>query len=294
MNPYTTAAILLACTTAILPAATVNVVLLAGQSNAGGRPSSTGLPASALDAGIEYYYDFVDSASNNSGNAFVPLAPINNTFGPEMTMGRALVQSGISNLAIVKTSNGGTSIFNTTQWAPGGDSTSLYNQFITTTTNAMTAITTRGDTINLLGIAWQQGERDATTGRTTAEYQAQLNTFIASVRSDLNTAVPGAGFDTLKFFIGGVPNVADGVNGQSASAYSSIRAAQVDVANADPRSVFIDTSSFGLASDNLHFDAPGQIALGNAYAAAIIPEPTACFLLIIGCIALGAKRKRPQ
>ena len=47
---------------------------------------------------------------------------------------------------------------------------------------------------------------------------------------------------------------------------AAVRAAQVAWATGDPNGSWIDTDSYTLP-DNLHYDAAGQIALGQAFAA---------------------------
>ncbi len=111
--------LLLALSSSRLPAAVVDVVLIAGQSNASGRGSVNALPASPLDAGIEYYFDNVDRFSTNG--EFISLRSFNgNKFGFEMTLGRKLTELGVENLAIIKGSQGGTSLSSTDDWKPGG------------------------------------------------------------------------------------------------------------------------------------------------------------------------------
>ena len=47
---------------------------------------------------------------------------------------------------------------------------------------------------------------------------------------------------------------------------SQIRTAQNSVEEADPRTGIIDTDSFGIKSDNLHFDGSGQQSMGAEFA----------------------------
>lgn len=92
-------------------AATVDVFFLAGQSNASGRVSS-GYVSDPRDAQVQYYYRTDGPPANNvtSGGEFTTLGPLGSGFyGPEITMGRQLVDFGY-NPAIIKVSDGGTSL----------------------------------------------------------------------------------------------------------------------------------------------------------------------------------------
>ena len=152
---------------ALAAAVEVEVILIAGQSNAGGRADASQLPADAADSGVEYFYHVTNSGGTDfdSGGAFVPLATVDNTFGPEFGLARTLkTDHAVTDLAIIKRARGGTNLF--ADWAPGG---SMYGPFIADCTTALNLITTRGDTFNILGLAWHQGERDSVAGRSSEQ-----------------------------------------------------------------------------------------------------------------------------
>ena len=100
---------------------------------------------------------------------------------------------------------------------------------------------------------WTQGERDAGHERTTAQYEADLNEFIADIRTRY-----GAG---VSFFISRLSILQTGRE----PGLHAIRAAQDNVAAGDPNAYVIDTDSFQMAGDNLHFTGTGLVALGNAF-----------------------------
>ncbi len=240
---------------AVLSSAEINVVLVAGQSNAAGRADAAGLTADPADVGVEYFYNVTAAggAEFDSGNGFVSLATVNDSFGPEFTLARTLKNDHlVDDLAIIKRARGGTNLFE--DWSPGG---SMYDPFIADCTTALGQIINRGDTFNVIGLAWHQGERDGVVGRSTGQYQADLHAFLGNVRSDLHEAFPSADFENLKVAIGEVFSQA------------GISPAQQSVTELDGGARFVATSDLNLF-DGLHFDAPGQLAMGERMANTLI------------------------
>lgn len=242
----------------VLRAETINVVLLAGQSNASGRADATELPASTFDAEIEFFYDTdVTGASTrtDSSGDFVQLAPPGSTFGPEMTLGRTLYHQGMRNLAIVKITRGGTNL--RTDWEKGNDNgDQMYALFIETVSSALDTIRQRGDSANLLGMVWHQGEGDAGhEANNPGSYQANLTQFIADVRSDL--AAP-----TLPFVIGGVLE----------AGREPLYTAQRSTAEAVPHTAFVGSAQTEAFDVTTHFDGKSQRWMGARFAHALTPR----------------------
>lgn len=240
---------------AFLRAAEIDVVLIAGQSNAAGRADATGLSSEPADAGVEYFYHVTNAGGSDfdSGGGFVSLGPVDGTFGPEYGLTRTLKDDhGVTNLAIVKRGRGGTNLFE--DWVPGG---AMYDSFIADCATAFNLITDRGDTFKVIGLAWHQGERDSVVGRTESQYQADLHAFLANVRSDLHEAFPDADLENLKVALGEVSSKAE------------IGRAQEAVGGLDGGARFVRTGDLNLF-DGLHFDAAGQLAMGERMANAFI------------------------
>ena len=245
----------IALTLGLVPAAEIQVVLVAGQSNAAGRAGAAALPPDGADAGVEYFYHVAESNGTvfDSSGAFVPLTPVDGRFGPEFGLARALKnEHGLGDLAIIKHARGGTNLFD--DWAPGG---SMYAPFISTVTTALNSITARGDMFNVIGLAWHQGERDSVEGRSEEQYRADLHAFLARVRQDLHAAFPAAGMENLRIAIGEV------------SSKPEIGAAQAAVGDLDGGAGFVPTSDLNLF-DGLHFDAAAQLEMGDRMAATLI------------------------
>lgn len=235
----------------------LRVYLLGGQSNAAGRGDSSGLPTSPVNLQqAQEDVDFYDGA---------PLTTLRprSQFGPEITLGRRLSESigspDDTRVAILKYGVGGTSL--KTDWKPGGDATTAgdgprYVSFQQVVADGLAALGTAypDATIEIEGMLWVQGERDA-RDLDHGEYETNLNNFIADVRETYGAGLP---------FV--VMRLASGQTNLPAVGLAGVRAAQTAVAAADPRVPLVDSDGFSLQSDALHFDALGQQQLGETSA----------------------------
>ncbi len=295
-----------------LPAATLHVYLIGGQSNADGRGLNAGLPTNPVNLqapqnDIPFYYR---SPGYNTGvystlrpgSAGSP-APANGAFGPEITFGRTLADWTATNLpgdriAIIKYARGGTSLFE--DWKAGGTATTTgdgsdYQIFQAVVANGLAAL--NGDpaladfTIQLSGMVWVQGESDVVSQGANASatnYGANLTDFIVDLRLTYGADLPFT-FSRLS------DNQTAYTTPANLAAFNLVRAGQSAVDNAIANTFLINTdpAAFAVGSDNIHFTAAGQIALGNAFAESVIatavPEPTAGMLIGIGLTAIALR-----
>lgn len=256
-------------------AATVKVVLLGGQSNMDGRADDAGLPAELQSPqdDVRFYHRGISTLTT--------LRPGSGTdFGPEVTFGRT-VADGLpaDSFALIKHALGGTSLAD--DWDP--DTGGTYSNFRNTVAEGLSALTDAGHTYEIVGMLWTQGERDAKIGRTTAEYQADLVEFAADIRTRYGQNLP--------FF---ASRLSSGQTSISPAQLAEIRAGQENFAASDPHAWMIDTDGMGMKGDNLHFDAAGQIALGEAFGQSyidVVPEPSGLMLGALGGL-LAARRRR--
>ena len=101
-------------------------------------------------------------------------------FGSELTFGRALADNDPSvNIAIIKYTHGGTNLH--TQWAEGGVN---YNTFVATVQAGLQGLEAEGDTYEIGGMVWIQGEADI-GGANAGNYEANLRDLILRVRRDV-------------------------------------------------------------------------------------------------------------
>lgn len=257
-------------------AADYRVFLLAGQSNMDGRAATSSLPTSPVNlqapqADVRYYNGY--SASNGYTNgAWTTLRPGSTQFGPEITFGRTMADSHpAQSIALIKYGHGGTSL--AVNWKPGTGAD--YTGFRNAVTNALTLLSNAGDTYSLAGMLWLQGESD--TGANATNYQANLTSFIADMRSNYGADLP--------FIIGGT--------GRQYADYPTVVAAQKAVASTIPNVAYFSNDDLLGPSDFLHFDAADQQQIGPRFAAAIesIPEPATLGLLVLAGSASLLRRR---
>lgn len=270
-------------------AANFDVYLLAGQSNMDGRGNVSALstPLSSPQAGQLIYYanpaDPDEIGENTERSAgWQTLAPgysvgpgtrgnalPGNTFGPEISFVNALRQVNLTgnNIAVIKVSRGGTNLH--TDWSPTGY---MYQAFVAEVNAAMQALSTNGDSGVIRGMLWHQGESDSND---LENYQANLETLIGNARGLVSDPL-------LPFVIGEL--------GQDKP--EAFRALQAAIAADNPGVGF--ASSLGLNTpDGTHFDAPGQVVLGERFAeqiAILTPEPGSLVLLGLGGLIVLRRR----
>jgi len=256
------------------------VFILAGQSNMVGQGATNELPPELQDPQSDVLL--------YEGSTLQDLQPSGSDFGPEITFGRTIADAfPAKNFALIKYAVGGTDLH--TDWDPSPpDIGPQYSTLQSRISNGLAALQSGGNTTEIVGMLWTQGERDAREMRTSTQYEGDLNEFIGEIRDSYGADLP---FFLSRLSINQTDLPQDDLN--------AIRAAQTGVADADPLAYIIDTDSFGLKSDDLHFDAAGQISLGEAFGQAYIasiPEPSALVLAAVGLTALCGlvRRKRDK
>jgi hypothetical protein len=248
------------------PVTRLRIVLVAGQSNADGRAVVSELPTSPVNLqnpqhDVDLFYKVEGGTATLT--TLRPGLTETSQFSPDILLGRRLAdlhrpETG-TRVAIIKYANGGTNL--STQWKGGGDATTNgdgpeYLTFQQTVTQGLAALAAAHPlaTPDLQSIVWLQGESDAVAGMSTA-YQANLTTFIADVRATYGASLP---------FV--IARLSSKQTALGATYLNEVRAAQDAVAAADPRTAIIATDTFGIKSDNLHFDGSGQQSIGSAFA----------------------------
>lgn len=277
----------------------IHVFILAGQSNAVGS-GTIGSYLSQPDAinrysrdlssqpDIEFFYEislnekcfFLDTpvVYNSAGN-WVPLglqqaaphtsgpfcnpfynAPtLANGFGPEITLGRGLADTESNSVAIVKFAVGATLLGDPVRgWMPGGK---LHQHLLAVLDNATAALTARGDSFEIRGVFWMQGESDATDKyhkQVYLTYEENLTNLKKSLRDYTKNPF-------LPFIIGEIsPHL-----GSPAKHEYFVRNAQFNVALNDPFTILVNTSDLEKTpKDEIHYSSQGQLDLGQRFAQA--------------------------
>lgn len=288
-------------------AARVNVFLIGGQSNADGRAFSSNLPAilQAPQSDVPIHWATANNGSSTLlGSGYEALRPglsrLTSRFGPEITFGRAMADFYAArgeHVALIKHAQGGTGLV--VEWQAGGDGTTvgdgfvyqLFQQVVTAGMANIQAAYPPGGAVplevSIEGMIWMQGERDSNSPGDALAYEANLTEFIGDIRSTYGADLP--------FVIGQLSENQTGTSG-SDGAREFVRTSQANVAAALPNTELVVTNTFGLLSDNLHFNASGQQDLGNAFAgqmqSLLVPEPTSLSTLLVSSVAVLALRRR--
>lgn len=218
----------------ISPVATIRkykIIAAIGQSNMVGRATSDGSSHPPETRQYRYAEGVIPTTS-----------PLNHTganqgqMGLDVTFTQRLAAAGLKKIIIVPAAQGGTG-FSDNRWNPGD---SNYN-------SALVHINTLTRMYNLPIIAfiWHQGERDvAMTG-----YQTNLDTMIASIRTDVDKASP-----TTPFILGNIKFAGD----------EAINAIITDTPNRIPATAVASSSDL-TQYDDVHFDTIGIKTLGERY-----------------------------
>jgi len=251
---------------------TYDVYLVAGQSNADGRGYTSDLTGGlAAYAGTQENAKifYVNPANGNPDNpthntGWMSLAPgysvapgfsgslPSDRFGFEVSLGKALAaQDPDRNIAIIKISRGGTSLAN--DWAPTGGANYMWQTLTSKLPEALAALTAGGDTAEIRGMFWHQGESDGSN----PTYQSNLVEFIAAVRTL-------TGRPDLPFAIGELERD-DFTPTVSGRTYQLT--AMANLAATDPDTIVVSSADL-LTYDGTHFTSPAYITFGERFAAA--------------------------
>lgn len=279
----------------------VNLVLLAGQSNMVGQANTTVSPLGAdpADVQVMYYYDVTNTSGgffDSSGSIFGNLTPwrfnaSTRRFGPEMSLGRDLHNALTDPVALIKVATGGSDI---ARWQPGAAD---YVKFIDAVTDGIDEIRASGDTVNVVGLVWLQGESDVIDTNRADAYADRLHQFLTHARSDLAGRFPTLCFGQLDVVLVEPANWKNGNNPAIATQpnIDKVHGVLADFASADPNAYFIPTNDFTTFEDGLiHFSASDQMVLGSRIADTIlthiVPKPGAGTAFLTLLATLFAKR----
>jgi len=229
--------------------AKMKVFILAGQSNMVGSGVVKELPESLRGE--------VERVVLRRGGKWVPFRPVGNRFGPEVTFARGLAEAyPDAKLGIIKDATGGTSLL---AWAPDWSKEQaertgnaargpLYKKLMQQVQPVLE------EDVEIAGVLWMQGERDARFEPVAREYEENLRTLIAAFRRD-------TGRNELPFILGQVNPPPARYPGQQ-----FVREAQAQVAKKDQQAGLVSTEGLPKHKDNLHYNTEGQLELGRRFA----------------------------
>lgn len=252
-----------------LQAAHYKLFILTGQSNSlgttNGSESDLSPGTDPADTHVPFYWHNVADASTSlgdSGGVFTTLqsqqggyyADSSTHWGPEINFARTLYRAGVSDFAVIKASRGGGG---NTHWSKA-NAGHMYDHVVDTVTDATNALTTSGDTFEIVGLLYLQGESDSVAEADIA------GTRLKELTDNLRTDLPNAA--SLHAVIGGIAN---GTNN------ATVRARHESIATS---TAYIDYfPNLDLQSDvtnGLHFDKAAKLRIGERFAQAFFSAGT--------------------
>lgn len=274
--------------TAVISAAqdTVQVVLLAGQSNMEG----SGLYMNLSNSDKQRIHDISSRVMiSNKGANPIPLTysvseyqkerlGFGEVFGPEMFIGLTMAEAQPENeFLLIKLAQGGTALYGA--WNPEWEAAKadyaedkafkkelkLYEQHQQYIRENLQSLKEQGKPYKIVGMAWMQGENDAAKELCAKNYEANLRKIIAGYRKTLNEP-------NMPFVLGQI----NSTYGDFPNGPGMVRNAQRQVALNDPFTEIIMTGTdenwrdFPKHADNVHYNAVGQKRLGCAMAAKLL------------------------
>lgn len=248
----------------------LDVYILTGQSNSLGTtnqeaPFDPGThPA---DAQTDLFWSNVFSATSSdpssivlygdSGNAVSTLqmqqGDGNNPrfWGPEFGMARTLFDTGSSNVVIIKISRGGGG---NSSWLP--TTGHMYNHILQQADIALTGLQTRGDTFQVKGFMYLQGESNNASEAAAAD--TRLQALIDGVKSHINANYANAASDMYAV-------VGEIAASQATAPRMTTTNLQEALAASSSQIAFFRTRDQPLKSDGIHFGTMAKLEIGRRF-----------------------------
>jgi len=251
----------------------VRVFIFAGQSNMVGSDSKAGdirryPPFAGLESPQEnvlFSYN-IGREEKLTSEGWVPLRPVDDVVGPELSFARRLTREIDAPIAIIKCAAGGTTLGG--DWNPDEPSGfRLYPLALQWVRSALADLERKGRPYRIEGFMWHQGENDMFHNEFKAGYGRNLKRFLACWRRDL-------GAPELKFYIGELCTKTIWGMDNRDNMYA-IRTGQKLVTDSDPFAEYVPTSHNAVeigGGDGLHYHygTLGQLEHGVNYAEAYL------------------------
>lgn len=265
--------------TAAVAAPRLDVLVVAGQSNALGYESFVIDPRTHLDvftdAGRSPADRHVLLTWDESGvpggstpvaldTPQVRLGATSPVFGPEVGLARALYAAGHQHLLIVKVAISGSSLAK--DWVPGE---SDYRALLGKVASAMTWARASGWAPKVSALYWFQGETDAMNPAWAASYGANLVTFLRSVRAGLHLGATGpvtiAQTDVTDFIRFEEAHQLCPTRSCSGEWFWNEEVMRAQAAAAGPRTYVVPTSKLARFDNFIHLSDAAELALGRTF-----------------------------
>ena len=247
----------------------VKLFVLAGHRNMEGERAFTqelktlrGHEALAED-NVRIAFKYSIGGGYKTSKGWEPLGPAGfyDTFGPELSFGRALQDKVPGNIAIAKFTHSGSQM---NDWTPAGTSANdrnLYPQFIAFVQESIRELQAKGHPVELAGIFYHVGENDTAFGPYRRDAAEWLQSTVAKSRVDL--CLP-----SLKWHVS--QQAPAGEKGLNAIDVTANLAA---IAAADPAFVHIKAFDLPPQEMKLVITAAGIVRLGELLAQSYLSHP---------------------
>ena len=246
----------------------VKLFILAGHRNMEGERAFIqelkvlrGQEALANDNGrIAFKYSI--GGGYKTSNGWEPLGPAGfyDTFGPELSFGKALQGKVPGNIAIAKFTHSGSQI---NDWTPQGTEAkdrNLYPQFIAFIKESIQELQSKGNQVELAGIFYHVGENDMSFGPYRRDAGKWLQSTVAKSRQDLN-------LPSLKWHISQQPPTDEkGLNAIDVTANLAA------IAAADPAFIHLKTFNLPPQEEKLVITTAGIVQLGELLAQSYLEQ----------------------
>ncbi|MEZ5966867.1 MAG: sialate O-acetylesterase [Planctomycetota bacterium] len=207
----------------------------------------------------EIAFRYVTGGGVHGSDGWEPLGPagLHDTFGPELSFGRALARQSGAPFALAKFTHSGSQIVD---WTPAGSAAStrnLYAPFLAFVRAAIADLEDRGHRVRLAGIVYHLGENDMSWTPHRRQAAKWLGELIAGSRRDL-------GLPELRWFVS-QQRPTDHADVNAVDVVAEVRALAV----ADPHVVYVEAFDPPPQAEQLVFDTAGVAWLGERLAAAV-------------------------
>lgn len=259
---------------ALAQAADIDVYILTGQSNSLGTtnlesPSDPGVhPADSqtdffwanASGGSSSNIAYPPALSSSSGGAITSLQVQGGPFwGPEFGFSRRLYDVGERDFLVIKASKGGglNTFWDNATFDANNNNGHMWGHLRDTVDSALGSVISNGDTFNVKGFMYLQGESNNSAGA--AASGAMLGDLIDNLQTHISNQYPNAADDMFSV-IGEI----------AASSSNSNRILttqqQMQLAASNSTIEFVPTSDLPLKSDGIHFGRDSKLTIGRRFA----------------------------
>jgi hypothetical protein len=234
----------------------INVLLIAGQSNALGISHFAELPAEKQKTyDVEIYFNTNTENENNGVWQRVRpgLGQKPDRFGLELPAAHVLAARG-ERWVIIKYASDGTALYDRWNKARSAED---YNALIGTIRTAVRDLREKEREPVFRGLLWQQGCSDAIKEHTAAEYEQNLRAFVQNIRAETVADLPVA--------IGSVHEFSERMPHRA-----TVIAAQKKVAAELSKVVFVPTTDIEKMFDGWHYTPACEWELGHRLTEAVL------------------------